>query len=323
MVQIFYRYFKCLGDLIVVTDLQVKCFLAVAMHLSFTKAARGLFISQSNISRQIASFEEELGLSLFDRNTKGVRLTVQGQMLAETLSQMTNEWENALERARNSVRRFSGSISIGCQEHVKANSYISQVLSGFREGRPEIQIIKERCTQRKLVEGLLNDYYDAILIADHDVRLLPGLEMFTLFYSRLVIVIHENHPFFPKKDLTAADFKDCPFLRYLPLKQMKPEDDYLFRICGFYGFVPNVQAEYEDFEEFLLAIELGEGASMVFEEEVVTTNTRLRVIPIEEEVSAKYMPMQLVRREKNKNPAMSDFCVFARRYSELHAKKDF
>ncbi len=53
------------------TDLQIRCFLEVAKCLSFTKAAKHLFISQSNISRQIASLEEEWELPLFDRNTKG------------------------------------------------------------------------------------------------------------------------------------------------------------------------------------------------------------------------------------------------------------
>ena len=116
----------------------------MARCLSFTKAAKGLFISQSNISRQIASLEEELGLALFDRNTKGVKLTIQGQMLAETLSEMVGEWNVVLTRAKNSVKKFNGCITVGCQEHIKSNSYISQVLSGFRENRPEIQIIKDK-----------------------------------------------------------------------------------------------------------------------------------------------------------------------------------
>ena len=124
------------------TDLQVRCFLEVASCLNFTKAAKNLFISQSNISRQIASLEEELALALFDRNTKGVKLTPQGQMLAETLSEMASEWETVLLRAKNSVKKFSGCITVGCQPHIKCNSYMSQVLSGFREIRPEIQIIK-------------------------------------------------------------------------------------------------------------------------------------------------------------------------------------
>ncbi len=304
------------------TDLQIKCFLEVATHLSFTKAAKGLFISQSNISRQIASLEEELGLPLFDRNTKGVRLTIQGQMLAETLSQMSAEWKNALARAKNSVKKFSGGISIGCQEHIKSNSYISQVLSGFREDRPEIQIMKERCTQRKLVEGLMNDYYDAILIADHDVKMVQGVEKLTLFYSRVGIVIHKSHPLFRKKDVKLSDFRDSPFLRYLPMK-LKPEDDYLHNICAAFGFEPKVAAEFEDFEELLLAIEMGEGVSLVFEEDEVTSNMNLRFIPIEEDVPQKYLSMQLVRKNKNRNPALNDFYIYAQKYSNLHAKRDF
>ncbi|MCC8028732.1 MAG: LysR family transcriptional regulator [Lachnospiraceae bacterium] len=304
------------------TDLQIRCFLEVATHLSFTRAAKGLFISQSNISRQISSLEEELGLPLFDRNTKGVRLTIQGQMLAETLMQMVTEWNNALARAKNSVRKFSGGISIGCQEHIKSNSYISQVLSGFREDRPEIQIMKERCTQRKLVEGLMNDYYDAILIADHDVKMVQGVEKVTLFYSRVGIVIHKSHPLFRKKDVLLSDFKDSHFLRYLPMK-LKPEDDYFLNICAAFGFEPNVAAEFEDFEELLLAIEMGEGVSLVFEEDEVTSNMNLRFIPIEEDVPQKYLSMQLVRKNKNRNPALNDFYVYAQKYSNMHAKRDF
>ena len=304
------------------TDLQVKCFLEVARCLSFTKAAKGLFISQSNISRQIASLEEELGLALFDRNTKGVKLTIQGQMLAETLSEMSTEWGMVLARAKNSVKKFNGCITIGCQEHIKANSYISQVLSGFRENRPEIQIIKERCTQKKLVEGLLNDYYDAILIADHDVKMVQGVEKLTLFYSRVGIVIHKKHPLFHKKNIKLSDFKDSVFLRYLPM-QLKPEDDYLHNICAAFGFQPKIAAEFEDFEELLFSIEMGEGVSLVFEEDEVTSNMNLRFIPIEEDVPQKYLPMQLTRKEKNKNPALSDFYVYAQKYSNLHAKRDF
>ena len=302
------------------TDLQVKCFLQVARCLSFTRAAKELFISQSNISRQIATLEEELGLALFDRNTKGVKLTRQGQMLNESLSEMVAEWNRVLARAKNSIRKYNGSITVGCQEHIKANSYISQVLSGFRECRPEIQITKERCTQKKLVDGLLNDYYDAILIADHDVKLVQGVEKLTLYDSQVGIVVHKKHRLFYKKDVKLSDFKDSVFLRYLPMK-LKPEDDYLHKICGAFGFEPRIAEEFEDFEEILFAIEMGDGVSLVFEEDEVTSNRNLRFIPIEEDVPQKFLPMQLTRRTKNKNPALNDFFLFAKQYSNLHRKQ--
>ena len=304
------------------TDLQVRCFLEVASCLNFTKAAKNLFISQSNISRQIASLEEELALALFDRNTKGVKLTPQGQMLAETLSEMASEWETVLLRAKNSVKKFSGCITVGCQPHIKCNSYMSQVLSGFREIRPEIQIIKERASQKKLLEGLKNDYYDAILIADHDVKSMHDVEQLALYYSRAGIVVHKNHPLFYKKKVTLAAFKDSLFLRYLPT-EIKKEEDYLFNICRYYGFEPKIAAEFDDFEEYLFSCEMGEGVSIVFEETEVISNMNLRFIPIEDDVPQKYLPMQLTRKTKNHNPALKDLYSYAQKYSNLHEKKDF
>lgn len=303
------------------TDLQVRCFLEVAKCLSFTKAAKTLFISQSNISRQIASLEEEWDLQLFDRNTKGVKLTEQGSMLAETLEEMAANWEVVMTRAKNSVRKYVGTITIGCQTDIKTNSYISQLLSGFREEHPEIQVIKERTSQKKLVEGLANDYYDAILIADHNVRLLKGVEKQTLFYSKLGLVIHKKHPLFFKKDVKLSDFKDNPFFRYHPV-ELKPEDDYLLNICRAYGFAPRITTDVDDFEEFLFLLESGEGIGLVFEETEVISNMNLRFIAIDEDVPQKYLPMQLTRKQKNTSPVLDDLFAYAQKYSDLHWKKD-
>ena len=242
-------------------------------------------------------------------------------MLAETLEEVLSNWNMVMTRAKNSVKKYSGTITIGCQNHIKANSYLSQVLFGFREEHPEIQIVKERAAQKKIVEGLLNDYYDVILIADHDVKMVKNVEKLTLFYSRVGIVIHKKHPLFFKKNLTLADFKDSPFLRYLPMP-LKPEDDYLIKICGAFGFFPKIAAEIEDFDELLYLTEMGEGIALVFEEAEVISNMNLRFIPIEEDVPYKYLPMQLTRKDKAMTPILNDFFDYARRYSNLHAKKD-
>ena len=303
------------------TDLQIKCFLEVAQRLSFTKAAKSLFISQSNISRQIASLEEELGLVLFDRNTKGVKPTLQGQMLAESLSQMLSEWEFVLARARNSLKKYNGRVCVGCQEHIKANSYLSQVLSGFREVHPEIQIIKERSTQKKLLEGLRDDYFDAILIADHDVKYHENVTKLTLFYSRVGIVIHKRHPLFHKKDVSLSDFKDSVFLRYDPTN-IKPEDDFMYNICRYYGFEPKIAATFDYFEEFLFSIEMGDGVSLVFEETEVISNMNLRFIPIDDDVPQKFLPMQLTRKNGNKNEALLELNKYAAEYARLNSNVD-
>ena len=62
---------------------QIKCFLAAAECLSFTRAADRLYLSQPVLSRQIASMEDELGIELFIREKKSIRLTPAGEVLAE------------------------------------------------------------------------------------------------------------------------------------------------------------------------------------------------------------------------------------------------
>ena len=70
---------------------QIKCFLAAADCLSFTKAAERLYLSQPVLSRQIASMEDELGIELFIREKKSIRLTPAGEVMAEGLAQLADE----------------------------------------------------------------------------------------------------------------------------------------------------------------------------------------------------------------------------------------
>ena len=60
---------------------QLRSFLAVADTLNFSRAAQSLFLSQSALSRQIMDLEKEIGLPLFERNTRRVELTEAGRLL--------------------------------------------------------------------------------------------------------------------------------------------------------------------------------------------------------------------------------------------------
>lgn len=293
------------------TDLQVKCFLEVAKALNFSSAAKNLFISQSNISRQISLFEDELGFTLFTRTTKTVTLTPAGEILKEKLKDMVEEWENTLIEAKNAIKQIKGRISIGCTVHNKTNSCLSQMLAEFRVTHKEIHIIKERNTQKKLIEGLMSGYYDSILIANHDVCRLNNVNSISLFHSQVGIVIHRNHPLFKQQEVSLNDFANSDFLRYKPT-EIPLEEDYLYQLCIFFGFEPNVKLEFEDFEEFLFAIESGEGVSLIYEENEIDANENLRFIPINEDCPCKYMSMRLTRKNTNSNKALNDLFRFAK-----------
>ena len=80
----------------------LRYFLVATEEMSFTKAARTLRISQPPLSRQIKKLERELGVTLFDRNGHGVRLTAEGRFLKAEASKLLV----ASERIRRSVKLF-------------------------------------------------------------------------------------------------------------------------------------------------------------------------------------------------------------------------
>jgi DNA-binding transcriptional LysR family regulator len=92
---------------------QIKCFLAAADCLSFTKAADRLYLSQPVLSRQIASMEDELGMELFVREKKSVRLTPAGEVLSEGLRQLANDYQALLDRANAMHMGYSGNVIWG------------------------------------------------------------------------------------------------------------------------------------------------------------------------------------------------------------------
>ena len=299
------------------TDLQVNCFLEVARCLSFTQAAKNIFISQSNISRQISSLEAELGIPLFDRNTKAVKLTEQGEVLAEALQGINAEWAEAKERAKNISRRHTITISIGCQENIRANSYLSHLLYEFKQQNPDLEIEKEKVEQSRLIEGLLNDYYDCIFAAAHNIKILRNISHTTLYEDEVGLVMHKSHPLYKKENISIEDMKEFPFLRYLP-SPMSDEEDYLMRICKEAGFKPVIKSETESFNKFFFLTEMGDAAALMLEEAELTLNHDLRFIKLDDKLSEKFIPMQLVRKDSNNSSVLSGFFDFAAKYAKLH-----
>ena len=82
------------------TLLQLQYFIAVVETGNFTHAARQVYTSQPTISRQVQMLEDELGYSLFNRNSKPLRLTEPGQILYEGMKEAISQINVTLEKAK-------------------------------------------------------------------------------------------------------------------------------------------------------------------------------------------------------------------------------
>lgn len=115
----------------------LRGFEAAARHLSFTRAAGELFLTQSAVSRQVQALEEQLGVPLFERRHREIRLTEAGQQLhrsaAEALRLLTETAERI--RTQGQAQALTVSCSIGF-----ASLWLVPRLSDFRTQHPDIEI---------------------------------------------------------------------------------------------------------------------------------------------------------------------------------------
>lgn len=117
---------------------QVKVFLEVARHLSFTEAADALNLTQPAVSAKIKSLETELGTSLFYRLGRKIQLTEVGQFLLEEGPRLI-EIENQLFAKVKEIKKGKfGNLKIGCTAAI-ANGWLPEILFQYRQQYPGIQ----------------------------------------------------------------------------------------------------------------------------------------------------------------------------------------
>ena len=123
------------------TESQRNCFLAVAEHRSFSKAAAVLYVSQPAVSKNISILEEELGASLFNRQGKFVELTKAGEIFFMFLMEYRREYDNMIERIRalDSGTHY-GLVRIGCVLTWNAAHFYTRISRHFAIHFPGVKL---------------------------------------------------------------------------------------------------------------------------------------------------------------------------------------
>ena len=116
----------------------LQYFLAVAREENFTKAAQSLHVSQPTLSRQIAQLEEELGVILFDRNSRNIALTEDGMILKRRAQELVSLAEKTRRDLSHRERELTGSIAIGSGEF-QSTRVLSQIIAAFCAQHPLVQ----------------------------------------------------------------------------------------------------------------------------------------------------------------------------------------
>ena len=143
----------------------LRYFLTVAKEQSFTKAAEQLHITQPTLSRQMAAFEEELGVTLFIRSGKKISLTEEGILLKRRALEILNLEEKTLEELKGKEDVVEGTITIGCGEFAAVET-LAKICKTYKEKYPLVQIVLHTATADAVYEMMNKGLVDIALFME-------------------------------------------------------------------------------------------------------------------------------------------------------------
>ncbi|MDT7524771.1 MULTISPECIES: transcriptional regulator GcvA [Idiomarinaceae] len=158
----------------------LKAFEAAARHLSFTRAADELFVTQAAVSHQVKALEEFLGVQLFLRRNRALLLTPEGQTYYLELKELFDHLVQATERVKFASQR--GSLTISLPPSFAILWFVPR-LSRFREAYPDIDV---RIRAVDEVDGSLTDDVDVAIY--YGAGKWPGLRAYKLHNEYLIPV---------------------------------------------------------------------------------------------------------------------------------------
>ncbi|MBF9130233.1 LysR family transcriptional regulator [Plantactinospora sp. S1510] len=183
---------------------QLRYFVAVAEHLNFSRAAERLHLAQQSLSQQIRTLERGLGVRLFDRDTRGTRLTAAGQVFLPEARAVLARFDTAIAVVRRAGRGDVGRLSLAFLTST-ANYMLPPVVRAMRQRFPDLELTTHDVPIGELVAGLRSGRFDAAFTRP---PLVTDLATRTLAIEPVCAVLPVRHPLTTRDALQLSDLAD-------------------------------------------------------------------------------------------------------------------
>lgn len=282
---------------------QLESFLAVAENLNFARAAENLNITQSAVSRQIHSLEEELDTKLFHRTSRSVAFTPSGISFYEDAKNIMNLLHVATAKIQRHAKSSIQILSIGCSNEVDCGlltDLLEKCRNQFPALHPDLRVIPHRSIQGLFFQGDL----DVLFGYQEDVPVREGVAYKELFQVPICCAVSASHRYSHKKELHMQELLSESLIicnsYAIPSKavNLRNRIEQHFPLDAVY-YCDNLNA-------LLTLVKAGYGLAILPRLDI--TGPRICYIPIKEEASLSY---GIFYKENDKNPFVKDFISLA------------
>ena len=279
---------------------QLRYFVAVAEHGSISDAARGLFIAQPALTKQMHQLEEELGVRLFERLSRGVALTAAGHQFLKDVSTIHDDLLQAKQNAQRADQGHIGNIALGLTILHRLLPEVAKVLRQFRERSPGVALTLRHLLSGPQVDKIREGELDAgfLYFRPMDDRTLNGL-LFSR--QRLMLVMPNEKRWTQTPPRRLSDLNGRDFI-WFPRQATPAYHDQLISEFRRAGFLPHVVMEGTDNNALLTLVTAGMGCTIL--PELARAHASEDVVFVALEDLSLEMPLELVWRADNTSPVL-------------------
>jgi len=277
---------------------QLRCFAAVAHDLNFRRAAEGLNMTQPPLTRHIQALEDEVGVTLLDRNRRAVRLTPAGESLARAARRILEQVVDATEDTRKVAGGEAGAVTIA---FTVASSYVfvPNLIARIRQNFPAVTLNLRELTTPEQLNALRNEQIDFGLLRPPVT--LRGVRTRRVYRETMVVALPRHHALASSPTVGLTEITADTLITYPPVEgpYMHGLVMGLFHAAG----LSAAKVQYITQTHSILAlVEAGLGVAIVPQaaERVVPAGVTLRPMVGSEAVN---VDLHLAWRTNSANPA--------------------
>ena len=238
---------------------QLEAFLEAANRGSFRRAADALYLSQPSVSARVQTLESEVGVALFHRTARGVRLTDMGR----TFLPFAQRSMETLRRGREvleSVRQTSAGILNMATARVIGTYVLPETLQKFQQLYPDANL--------HIKVGGSSDVLQ--MVVDEEVQLglarfmqHPDVDALHLYDEEAVLVVHPGHSFTKTRVAAMSQVAQEPLIVYDPGDPGSSYFQFINRVCRDAGVTAKVEMNLDSVEAAKNMVRLGLGVSFL------------------------------------------------------------
>jgi DNA-binding transcriptional LysR family regulator len=284
--------------------------LSVAEHLNFRHAAAALGVSQSSVSTRIKQLERDLGVLLFERRHRGVRLTEAGQHFLEHVANGIEHLDRAVRTAGAIARGEQGRLRVGLYSSI-AVGFLAELLSQFREQHPAVDL--------QMIEGRARDTIREVRDARLDVAFVVGAppagdcHSKPLWTEALFLALPERHPLAEAESVKWSELADEDFVARCGGGGPQVHDHIVLRLAE-HRSQPRIQRFDVERDTLMSMVAQGYGITLTSETAAQASFPGVVFRPILDEpepitFSAVWLP-------HNRSRALKDLLALAQRKSQ-------